>query len=329
MATAVVTGAARGIGREVAIRLAQRGYDVLVTDVNEAGAQETADAIGERAWAIAQDVRDVASHRAVAAVALERGPVEVWVNNAGVLRTEKVWEHSDDDVRMIVEANLLGVIAGSRAAVEAMRASGGHLINLGSMSAFGPVPGLAVYGATKHGVVAFSESLQGDLDTAGIPIRVHAVCPDAVDTGMVSERVGDEDAAIIFSAGTKLLDPGEVADRMVALLDSKALVVPIPRTRVPLLRLTNRFPRFGLKLAALFKKIGERNRRKALESLMSVLASVIDVVQFAHETGFPHQDPVPVKGGGGGASAIVILIGVAVSILAVAGLIWLKRRTDA
>ena len=296
MATAVVTGAARGIGREVAIRLAQRGYDVLVTDVNEAGAQETADAIGERAWAIAQDVRDVASHRAVAEAAAERGPVEVWVNNAGVLRTEKVWEHSDDDVRMIVEANLLGVIAGSRAAVEAMRAGGGHLINLGSMSAFGPVPGLAVYGATKHGVVAFSESLQGDLDAAGIPIRVHAVCPDAVDTGMVSERVGDEDAAIIFSAGTKLLDPGEVADRMVALLDSKALVVPIPRTQgaaaaphesVPAVRPQAR--------GALQEGRRAESAEGARDAMSVVLASVVDVVQFAHETGFPHQDPVPVK----------------------------------
>ena len=266
MATAVVTGAARGMGREVAIRLARRGYDVLVTDVNEEAARATAEAIGERAWAMAQDVRDDASHRAVAQAATQRGPVEVWVNNAGVLRTEKVWEHSDEDVRMIVEANLLGVIAGSRAAVDAMRTAGGHLINLGSMSAFGPVPGLAVYGATKHAVVAFSQSLQGDLDEAGIPIRVHAVCPDAVDTGMVSERAHDADAAIIFSAGKKLLDPGEVADRMVEMLDSDKLVVAIPRARVPLLRLSGAFPRFGLKSAALFKKVGERNRNKALRA---------------------------------------------------------------
>jgi NAD(P)-dependent dehydrogenase (short-subunit alcohol dehydrogenase family) len=254
------------MGREVAIRLARRGYDVLVTDVNQAGAQATADAIGERAWAMAQDVRDPESHRVVAQAAAQRGPVEVWVNNAGVLRTEKAWEHSDEEVRMIVDANLLGVICGSRAAVEAMRSHGGHLINLGSMSAFGPVPGLAIYGATKHGVVAFSESLQGDLDEAGIPIRVHAVCPDAVDTGMVSERAGDDDAAIIFSSGKKLLDPGDVADRIVALLDSKALLLAIPRMRVPLLRLTGRYPRVGLKLAALFKKVGDRNRRKALEA---------------------------------------------------------------
>ena len=262
MATAVVTGAARGIGREVAIRLAGKGYDVLVTDVDEAGAQATAAAIGDRARAMRQDVRDPDSHREAARVAAERGPIAVWVNNAGVLRTEKVWEHSDEDVRVMTEANLLGVMWGSRAAVDAMRAGGGHLINLASMSAFGPVPGLAVYGATKHGVLAFTESLQGDLDEAGVPIRVHAVCPDGVDTRMVGERIDDPDAAIIFSSGKNLLDPADVAERIVEALDSKALLLAIPRTRVPLLRLSGAYPRFGLKMAALFKKVGEWNRKK-------------------------------------------------------------------
>jgi NAD(P)-dependent dehydrogenase (short-subunit alcohol dehydrogenase family) len=266
MATAVVTGAARGMGREIAIRLARRGYDVLATDVDEAGARQTADAIGERGWAMAQDVRDPASHRAVAEAAQARGPVEVWVNNAGVLRTEKVWEHSDDDAKLIVDVNLLGLIWGSRAAVEAMRAGGGHIINLASMSSFGPVPGLAVYGATKHAVLAFTESLQGDLEAANIPIRMHAVCPDGVDPRLVSDRADDPDSAIIFSAGTKLLDPGDVAERIVELLDTTRIVLPIPRYRVPLLRLTHRFPRAGLKMAAFFKKVGERNRKKALAS---------------------------------------------------------------
>lgn len=266
MATAVVTGAGRGIGREIARKLAARGYDVLVTDVDEQGARATAEAIGERAWAMAQDVRDPDSHRAVARAAGERGPLEVWVNNAGVLRTEKAWEHPDEDVRMLVETNVLGVVWGSRAAVEAMRAGGGHVINLASMSAFCPAPGLALYGATKHAVLAFSESLQGDLDDAGIAIRMHALCPDAVDTGMVRERAGDPDAAVIFSAGAKLIAPDEVAERAVALLDTNRIVLAIPRIRVPLLRFGSRYPRIGLKLAVLFKKVGERNRRKALRT---------------------------------------------------------------
>ena len=79
-------------------------------------------------------------------------------------------------------------------------------------------------------------------------------------------RARDEDAAIIFSSGKKLLDPGDVADKIVAVLDSKTLLLAIPRTRVPLLRLTAWFPRFGLKAVAFFKKVGERNRRKAQAS---------------------------------------------------------------
>lgn len=263
MATAVVTGAGRGIGREVALRLAGRGYDVLVTDVDEAGAQATAEAIGERGRAIQQDVRDPQSHRAVASAAAEIGPLGVWVNNAGVLRTEKAWEHGDDDVRLMTEANLLGVFWGARAAVDAMGSGGGHIVNLASMSAFGPVPGLAIYGATKHGVLGFTESLQGDLEDAGIPIRVHAVCPDGVDTRMVQERIDDPDAAIIFSGGKKLLEPEAVAEKIVELLDSTAIVLTIPRSRAAFARFGGRYPRVGLKLLTLLKKIGERNRRRA------------------------------------------------------------------
>jgi NAD(P)-dependent dehydrogenase (short-subunit alcohol dehydrogenase family) len=266
MATAVVTGAARGIGREVAIRLARRGYDVLVTDLDEAGVSATAEQIGERAWSMRHDVRDPDSHRAAAAAAGERGPIAVWVNNAGVLRTEKVWEHSDDDIRLMAEANLLGVIWGSRAAVDAMGQDGGHIINLASMSAFGPVPGLAVYGATKHGVLGFTESLQGELNEVHAHIHMHAVCPDGVNTDMVREHADEPDAAIIFSAGKKLLDPGEVAERIVGLLDSKELVLTVPRSRAGLARLAGRYPRIGLPLLALFKKVGERNRKKALAS---------------------------------------------------------------
>ena len=262
MDTAVVTGAGRGIGREIARRLAARGHHVLVTDVDLAAAEETAELLGERTTPMALDARDPEAHRAAAAAAGERGPLAVWVNNAGILRTLKTWEHTDDEVRLMVEANLLGVVYGSRAAVEAMRSHGGHIINMASMSSFGPVPGLAVYGATKHAVLGFTGSLQGDLEHAGIPIRVHAVCPDGVDTGMVRERQKDPDAAIIFSA-PKLLEPADVAEKAVALLDSTKIVLPIPASRAWLTRTMAAFPRADLRMLELFRKAGERKRPTA------------------------------------------------------------------
>jgi NAD(P)-dependent dehydrogenase (short-subunit alcohol dehydrogenase family) len=217
--------------------------------------------LGEHAWHMAHDVRDPDRHREVAAAAAERGPLKVWVNNAGILRTAKAWEHSDDEVRLLVEANFLGVLWGSRAAVEAMRALGGDIVNMASMSSFGPVPGLAVYGATKHAVLGFTMSLQGDLDDARIPIRTHAVCPDGVDTGMVREREADEDSAIIFSA-PRLLGPDEVAERIVSLIGERRPLAIIPPSRGVLVRSMALFPRLNLRLLPLFKKAGQRKREK-------------------------------------------------------------------
>ena len=262
MASAVVTGAGRGIGREIARRLAGRGLDVLVTDVTEEAARETADLLGDRAWPMALDVRDADAHRAAAAAATARGPLHVWVNNAGVLRTQKAWEHPDDEVRLLVEVNLQGVMWGSRAAVEAMRPHGGDIVNMASMSSFGPVPGLAVYGATKHAVLGFTESLQGDLDDAGIPIRTHAICPDAVDTGMVRERRSEEESAIIFSA-PRFLTPEEVADKAVAAIGQRKPIVAIPPSRAVLVRTMALFPKLNLRLIPLFKKAGEKKRAHA------------------------------------------------------------------
>jgi NAD(P)-dependent dehydrogenase (short-subunit alcohol dehydrogenase family) len=261
---AVVTGAGRGFGREIARRLASRGYTVLCTDIDGPSAERTAQEIGNGAWSMQHDVRDPEQHRAAAAAAAARGALEVWVNNAGVLRTQKAWEHPDDEVKLQVDANLLGVMWGSRAAVEEMRQNGAgscHLINIASMSALTPVPGLAVYGATKHGVLGFSGSLQGDLDDAGIPIRVHAVCPDSAGTDMVRERAADPEAAIIWSA-PRMLTAQEVADKVVGLLDSRKLVLVIPRRRGVIARSFGLFPNTGLKLARPMKKLGERKRKR-------------------------------------------------------------------
>jgi NAD(P)-dependent dehydrogenase (short-subunit alcohol dehydrogenase family) len=108
---AVVTGAGRGLGRKIAERLAGR-YQVLVTDIDHAAALGTAGELGNGAWALAHDVRDPHAHEAVARAARERGELAVWVNNAGVLAVGDAWQMGSEDVRRIVEDNLLGVNRG-------------------------------------------------------------------------------------------------------------------------------------------------------------------------------------------------------------------------
>lgn len=189
MKIAVVTGAGKGLGREIAKGLGRKGFVLLVTDIDEEAAHETASAIGGGAWAMRQDVRDSASHHEVARAANDRGRLALWVNNAGVLHAGNAWDHSDEAVRQMAEVNVLGMMWGARAAIEAMRAQGGHLINIASMSSIAPVPGLAVYGATKQAVLGFTVSLAGDIDRAGLPIEVSAVCPDGIDTDIDRKSV--------------------------------------------------------------------------------------------------------------------------------------------
>ena len=111
-------------------------------------------------------------------------------------------------------------------------------------------------------VRAFSESLQGDLDDSRILIHTHAICPDGVDTGMVRERQGDEEAAIIFSA-PRLLRPEEVAQRIGEVIGKRKPLVAIPTSRMVITGTMALFPNLSLRVLPLFKKQGERKRAQA------------------------------------------------------------------
>jgi short-subunit dehydrogenase len=195
----------------------------------------------------------------VARAARERGPLTVWVNNAGVLSSAKVWDMEDDDIRRHLDVNLLGVIWGSRAAVDAMDT--GHIINIASMSALLPTPGLAVYGATKHAVLGFSLGLQGDLQSDGRAIHVSTVCPDCIDTDMVRQVADRETAALLFSA-SKMLRADQVADQVAALVDAPRLVTIIPRHRGVLTHLFRPFPAMSLRVVDLLRRLGERKQHR-------------------------------------------------------------------
>jgi short-subunit dehydrogenase len=254
---AVVTGAARGFGREIARRLVGRGHRVLITDVDADAVTATAGELG--VTAVAADARLPADHARVAAAASALGPVGVWVNNAGVLRAGRVWEQQEQDVTLQVEVNLLGVVHGSRSAVGVMRERGGHLLNIASMSAHGPVPGLAVYAATKAAVLSFTTSLQGELDMARVPVRAHALCPDAADTALVRSEQASPDTAILFSQRS-LLTPAAVADAAVALLDGRRVVRSVPGHRSAGMRIAGALPRLGLPVLARLRAQGDRRR---------------------------------------------------------------------
>ncbi|WP_148613874.1 SDR family NAD(P)-dependent oxidoreductase [Nocardioides rubriscoriae] len=224
--SAVVTGAARGIGRAVATRLVAAGHDVVITDLDADAVAATAAEIG--ATGLVQDVRDPASHQRVAEAAIARAPLGVWVNNAGVGWDGDLVALSDDQVRGLVEINLLGVLWGMRAALAAFGPTGsGSVVNVASLSGLGPVPGLSVYAATKAAVVSITTSVSMEAPDG---VDVHAVLPDGVATAMVEDMSEGLGKQLVHSGG-RLLTVEEIAEAVVGLVGSRRVLRTIPAWR--------------------------------------------------------------------------------------------------
>lgn len=259
---ALVTGAGQGLGRGIAMLLAARGYTVLVTDLDPALAQKTANEIGGAAFAQELDVRDFAQTAAARDAIVDRaGRLDVWVNNAGVLITGPVWEQSEANRRLMVEVNTLGTMNGTVAAIEAMRARGGHIVNIVSLAGLISVPGEGVYSGSKHGALGFSLSAAADLKIAGIRgVDISCVCPDGIWTPMLYDKLDDPGAALSFSG--KLLQPEEVIAAVGKVLDRPRQVTAVPAWRGAQARAFAVVPGLALKGLPLAVKLGRRTQRR-------------------------------------------------------------------
>ena len=192
---AIVTGAARGIGASIALRLAADGHDVAVLDLDRAACAETVAGVaaaGRRGFAVAADVADEAAvAAAVDAVAAALGPPTVLVNNAGILRDRTLAKMTLDDWEVVMNVNLRGAFLMSRAVQPHMRAANwGRIVNLSSTAALGAL-GEANYAAAKAGLQGFTKTLAIELGRYGI--TANAVAPGFIATAMteaVAARIG-------------------------------------------------------------------------------------------------------------------------------------------
>ncbi len=181
MDTILITGAANGLGAEVARHADRAGYRVGVFDQSLAAADAVAATLSHGV-ALAGDVRDPAS---VTAALDQLGDIQVLVNNAGILRTGPLLEQSVDEFRLVVDVNLNGVFIVAQAAAKRMRAgSGGSIINLASINGIHPSPACGAYAATKAGVMGLTQHMSIEWGEYGI--RVNAVAPGFIDAGMSS-----------------------------------------------------------------------------------------------------------------------------------------------
>ncbi len=185
---AVVTGAASGIGRELALHAGRAGMSVVLGDVDERGMAETAELLAAQKARVASlkcDVSKADSVDALAALAYQRfGKVHVLFNNAGVAVLGPAWTATLEDWQWVLGINLMGVVHGIRSFVPRMIAQGdgGHVVNTASVAGLITVPANSVYAVSKHGVVALSECLYHDLKLAGAEVGVSVLCPAYVNT---------------------------------------------------------------------------------------------------------------------------------------------------
>jgi 2-hydroxycyclohexanecarboxyl-CoA dehydrogenase len=218
---AVVTGAAQGIGRAIAEKLADEGATVVVTDVNEPGARDTAASLGRGALGLRTDVTDRASVDAMVAQVRESfGRIDVLVNNAGWDVAEPFVDSSPETWEKVIAINLVGVLHTCHAVLPVMAEQGsGRVVNLGSDAGRVGSSGEAVYSAAKGGVIAFTKTIAREL--ARHQVTANCVCPGPTDTELFASMGGPKlREALIKAIPLKRLGRPEDVANVVAFLAS-------------------------------------------------------------------------------------------------------------
>ncbi|HTI53273.1 MAG TPA: glucose 1-dehydrogenase [Verrucomicrobiae bacterium] len=191
---AIVTGASRGLGRAMAVALAEAGADVALAARSQPDLEETARlvaATGRRALAVVTDVTAYAQVEAlVERTVTELGGLHVVVNNSGIARVAPLAQMSPEDFRAVLEVNLIGAFNGCRAAAAHLIAQkSGKIVNVASMLAHVGLPGYSVYSASKSGITGFTRALA--VEWARHSIQVNAIAPGWFVTDMNADAFGD------------------------------------------------------------------------------------------------------------------------------------------
>ena len=249
---AVVTRGGSGIGRALCLALAAESCaGVVVVDIDEAAAEAVAaevEAGGVEALAVACDVGDPAQVDGVRDLAVRRfGTVHLVCNNAGILRSGAVWETTLAEWDATFAVNVWGVVNGVRTFVPHLIEQGeGHVVNTASLAGLTTNPGLAAYNASKHAVVAISETLHRDLALCGhAGVGVSVLCPGFVATPIVddpvtragSTEVGRLIGEVLAASVPTSMDPAEVAAAVVAAIeDDRFYVLTHPEQTIPMVQ---------------------------------------------------------------------------------------------
>jgi NAD(P)-dependent dehydrogenase (short-subunit alcohol dehydrogenase family) len=275
----VVTGGGRGIGRATCRALSAEGARVAIGDVDAAAAEEAAGELGGLGLRV--DVTDRPGFTAfLDEVERQLGPIDVIVNNAGIMPVGRLEDEDERSITRQLEINLHAVIHGTREAVKRMRPRGtGHIVNIASIAGRSGVSHLSTYCATKHGVVGLSEAMRNELRGSGVEISV--VMPGLVSTELT--------AGTKPYRGFKLQTPEDVADAIVSALKVPRFEVYVPASLGPTTKFVSLLPRRAQDaLARLFKSDEVMSRadtaaRAAYEARAAASAPAADAIEEVAE----------------------------------------------
>lgn len=260
---AIITGAAGGIGRAVAFLFAHHGAILVLTDIRESALLELRNSLplpGGRIFIVRHDVTSPGSWRSLMhRVAETYGRVDILVNNAGVVQPGQAEELAVRKIQQQVSVNFLGTVYGCQAALRVMKAQkSGKIINVASLGGIVPLPGEAVYSATKSAIRSYSLSLYAELLDS--PVEIAVVCPDSVATPQLAYELTHDEAVLSFIG--EPLSPEQVAKGILdAVLKNKPEKL-IPSGMGVLARTGMAFPRMFFALFPILKKIGRRTMER-------------------------------------------------------------------
>lgn len=230
----IVTGAASGMGRADAIRLAAEGGKVVLTDLNEKDGQAVADQIGENAVFVKHNVTSESDWQVVVNTAVEKfGGLDVLVNNAGMMTMGSVVDCTLEDYRRVNAVNSEGVFLGCKTAIPAMEASGngGSIINMSSVAALHGMSFIAAYSASKGAVAALTKSVALYCREQRNGIRCNSIHPDGVKTPMVfkvatgAESASREEIESLSTKANPMCEPEDIAALVVYLASDESKFV--------------------------------------------------------------------------------------------------------
>ena len=275
-----ITGGGRGIGRATAAALVAEGARVAIGDIEDELADRTARELGAGTVGLPVDVTDRPSFAAFLEQVEHRlGPLDVLINNAGIMPIGPFLDETDACARRLVDINLHGVIFGSKLALERfVPRRRGHLVNIASVAGKAGVAGGATYCATKHAVVGLSEALRQELYGSGVDLSV--VMPIGVNTELYS--------GLARTRGFKQPQPEDVAAAIVDALKRRRFDVYVPKAMGLLIRSTALMPR---SLAEAIGRLLESDEALTRPDLSARAAYEARILQLIGESPVPAAAP--------------------------------------